>query len=61
MHQSQHALKVGSLVTISGTTMDVFISLGFATVKLIAMMNQTRWSVRLLLRTTMITTIMSMM
>ena len=61
MHQIQHVLKVWSLVTISGTPVDVFIKLGFAMERLIAMMDQTRWTVWLLLRTTMITTIMSMM
>ena len=62
MHQSQHVLKVGLLVKIGGTPLDVFIRLGFATVKKIAMMDRTRRTVRLqLLRTTMITTIMSMM
>ena len=59
MHQSQHVLKVGLLVTIGGTPLDVFIRLGFATVKKIAMMDRTRRTVRLqLLRTTMITTIL---
>ena len=61
MHQAQHVLKLRSLVTICGTLVDVFIRLGSATEKLIAMMDRTRWTVPLLLRTTMITTIMSMM
>ena len=57
MDQAQHVLKLRLLVTICGIPMDVFINLGFATVKLIAMMDRTRWTVWFLLRTTMITTI----